>query len=949
DSGFPASFAQERLWLLDQLEPGEATYHMPAAVRLRGPLNVAALHGASSGAVLRHEALRTLFEATPDGPVQVILPPAPVPLPEIDLSALPPDRFEAEALRLADAEARRPFDLATGPLLRAALVRLAADEHLLLFNLHHIAADGGSMAVLLRDVGALYRAALTGGDPGLPALPVQYADFAVWQRERMRRERLAALLAFWRAQLAGAPPAIELPADRPVPAERTRRGGTVPFALSEELSRELATLARRRGATRFMVLLAGLDALLARLSGQSDLVVGIPVSGRTRIETEELVGLFVNTLPIRVDCGGCLPALDLIGRVRRALLEAHAHQELPFEQLVNALRPERDLGRSPLFQVMLAPRGAEMALDLPGIVAEPLPVDTGTARFDLTFLLGEETPVAGTLEYSSDLFDAATAARLAGWWRTLLEGLAAAGEEERLADLPLLDAAERAQLLETGDGGMLPAQEEGTGLHELFARQAVASPDAVALVHGELRVTYGDLAARATKLAGVLRGLGVGPEVPVGVCARRTPDLIAALLGVLAAGGCYLPLDPGYPPERLALMLEDSRAPIALLEEGLRDRIPENAARLVFLESVGHSGAAVLPRGEALPGNLAYLIYTSGSTGRPKGVAIEHRSAVALVRWARGVFAPEELDGVLASTSVCFDLSVFEIFVPLSLGGRVILAENALELPTLPAALEVTLVNTVPSAMSTLIRMDGLPPSVRTVTLAGEPLPRSLVREIHAAGVERVLDLYGPSEDTTYSTFATFPRTGPAEEGAPEIGRPIEGTRAYVVDAASHLLPAGVPGELLLGGAGLARGYLGRPDLTAERFVPDPFSGVPGSRLYRTGDLVRWRLGRPEPVLDFLVRIDHQVKVRGFRIELGEIEAVLARHPAVRQAAVVARGEGENRRLVAYVAAGDGSAESGRHVLEALYTHMGISLPAYMVPAAVVVLESLPLTPNGKV
>jgi amino acid adenylation domain-containing protein len=942
DSGFPASFAQERLWFLDQLEPGEATYHMPAAVRLRGPLNVAALHGALSGAVLRHEALRTLFEATPDGPVQVILPPAPVPLPEIDLSTLAADRFEAEALRLAAAEARRPFDLATGPLLRAALVRLAADEHRLLFNLHHVAADGGSMAVLLRDVGALYRAALTGGDPGLPALPIQYADFAVWQRERMRRERLAALLAFWRGQLAGAPPAIELPADRPVPVERTRRGGTVPFALSEELSRELATLARRRGATRFMVLLAGLDALLARLSGQSDLVVGIPVSGRTRIETEELVGLFVNTLPLRVDCGGCLSALDLIGRVRRALLEAYAHQELPFEQLVNALRTERDLGRSPLFQVMLAPRGAEMALDLPEIVAELLPVDTGTFRFDLTFLLGEETPVGGTLEYSADLFDAVTAARLAGWWRTLLEGMAAAGEEDLLAGLPLLDAAERSQLLATGDGGPRPVEED-VGLHELFARQAAASPDAVALVHGELQVTYGELAARAAQLAKILRGLSVGPEVPVGVCAQRTPDLIAALLGVLAAGGCYLPLDPGYPPERLALMLEDAGAPVVLLEEGLRDRLPEGAARLVFLESVGHGGTAILPRGEGLPGNLAYLIYTSGSTGRPKGVAIEHRSAVALVRWARGVFAPEELSGVLASTSVCFDLSVFEIFVPLSLGGRVILAENAMELPTLPAAPEVTLVNTVPSAMAALAALDGLPPSVRTVNLAGEPLPRQLVQALHAAGAERVLDLYGPSEDTTYSTFAQI---NPAAAGAPEIGRPIEGTRAYVVDAASHLLPSGVPGELLLGGAGLARGYLRRPDLTAERFVPDPYSGDPGGRLYRTGDLVRWRSDRS---LDFLGRIDHQVKVRGFRIELGEVEAVLARHPEVRQAAVVARGEGEDRRLVAYVAAGDGSAESGRHVLEALYTDMDISLPAYMVPAAVVVLESLPLTPNGKV
>ncbi|HKH45843.1 MAG TPA: amino acid adenylation domain-containing protein, partial [Thermoanaerobaculia bacterium] len=737
-------------------------------------------------------------------------------------------------------------------------------------------------------------------------------------------------LGAWRNRLAGLPPRLELPTDRPRPAVQTHRGAARSIAMSPELSARLVALGRREGATPFMTLLAGWQALLGRWAGVEDLAVGTPIAGRNREETERLIGLFVNTLVLRGDLSGGPSFRELLGRVREVSLEAHEHQEVPFERLVEALAPERSLSHSPLFQVLFAVQNVPRRnLDLSGVRLSPLGAAEETAKFDLSLSLVEEGgQLFGGLSYNTDLFDGATAERMLGHFAALLSQ---AGEDpdRRLPELDLLSEAERSQRLrEWNDTG---AAGEGALIHELFERRAAEHPEAPALLWNGETVSYGELDRRAGRLARRLRRLGAGPEVVVGVCLERKPELVVALLAVLKSGGAYLPLDPVYPPERLALMLADSGAAAVVSRSGLESRLPCSVP-VCRVEEEGEEIQAVAPEIQAAPDNLAYLIYTSGSTGRPKGVAICHRSAVTLLDWAAEVFAPEELSRVLAATSVSFDLSVYELFLPLSRGGTVVLAENALALPGLDA--DVTLVNTVPPALAELVRTGGLPRTVRTVNLAGEALPRWLVEEIYRTGhVERVYNLYGPSEDTTYSTFV---RVAPGQASAPSIGRPIRATQAYVVDAELGLQPVGVPGELFLGGAGLARGYLGRPELTAERFVPDPFGSSPGARLYRTGDLARWLAGGN---LEFLGRRDHQVKLRGFRIELGEIEAALEEHAAVGAAVVVAREE----RLVAYVAS------AGAPEIRELREHLRSRLPEHMVPSVFMVLEALPLTPNGKV
>jgi amino acid adenylation domain-containing protein len=935
----PLSFAQQRLWFLDQLDPGSAAYNIPSAVRLTGTLNAAALDAAVSAIVRRHEALRTVFGRGADGdPVQIILPAGPFPLPVVDLSALAAPGEEAR--RLAVEEARRPFDLAQGPLLRVLRVARGEREHDLLITMHHIVSDGWSMGVLVRELTALYAAFTTGLPSPLPELPVQFGDFAVWQRRWLSGAVLEAELDHWRERLSGAPPALELPTDRPRPAVQTFRGAMVDFVLPRRLLAGLTGFVRQRKATLFMALLAAFATLLARLTGQEDVSMGSPIAGRTDTQTEGLIGFFANTLVLRtrLDAG---PGMgDLLARVRDTTLAAYAHQQVPFESLVERLQPERDLGRTPLFQVMLALQNAPPgALQAPGLRLAPLLVDSGTAKFELTLTLAEQGgALQGSAEHNRDLFDGTTIRRLLGQWEVLLD--AALEEPERnVFELPLLTAAERqALLVEWNDtGGPSPAGL----LPDLFAAQARRNPEAVALVWKEERLTYGELAARVQALADRLRRLGVGPEVRAGVLLERSPDLVVALLAILESGGAYVPLDPAYPRERLAWIAADAAVALVITEEALLPLAGEiTAGPVVDVRAggpeEGPKARASSARGNALgwegtADNLAYLIYTSGSTGRPKGVAIEHRSAAARVRWAAEAFSPEELAGVLASTSVAFDLSVFEIFVPLCLGGTVYLAENALELPSLPAAGEVTLLNTVPAAAAALAE---IPASVRTINLAGEPLhPELAARLYENSRGERVLNLYGPSEDTTYSTWASVSRG--AERVT--IGRPLPGTRVSLLDRAFQPVPVGVTGELCLAGAGLARGYFGRPDLTAERFVPDPRE--PGGRLYRTGDLAR-RL--PGGEIDFLGRLDHQVKVRGFRIEPGEIETALESHPAVREAAVVARGEGVGRHLAAFYGA-DGVDPS------ALRDWLRERLPEHMVPSLLIPLGALPRTPNGKV
>ena len=942
----PLSFAQQRLWLLAQLEPDSPAYNLPFAVHYRG-LDLAAFGAALSEVVHRHEALRTAFVAPAGEPVQEIRLAAPIALPRVDLGGLPAELRLPESRRLTFAEALRPFDLTAGLLLRA--VALIHDgtrgDVVVVTTLHHAAADAWSLEIFRNELAVLYEACRRGEPSPLPELPLQYGDFAVWQRRWLHGEVLEAEIAYWRERLAGLPPVLDLPADRPRPAVRSPRGGHRRVALPPTLAMGLRHLARRRGSTLFMVLLAAFQTLLARLSGRTDLAVGTPVAGRSRTEIEGLIGFFVNTLVLRTDLAGDPRFEDLLVRVRAAALDAYAHQDLPFERLVEELSPERSLAHTPLFQAMLALENVSRreAEEAAGSAMEELELEGGIAKFDLVFAFverGEE--LQGGATYSADLFDEATVERWLGHFKTLLEGVIAA-PELRLSDLPFLTAAELRQLAVWSLGESV--EDCGLCLHELFAGQALRTPDAVAVVCGEAALSYRELAARAHHLAHYLRGLGVGPEVRVGICTERSLDMVVGMLGVLAAGGAYVPLDPAYPAERLAFTLADAATPVLLTATALLPILPpgsEGVERICLdrLREDLEREPAGPPETGVQPDNLAYVIYTSGSTGRPKGVAISHAAAVALVRWARTLHSQAELAGVLASTSICFDLSVFELFLPLCAGGAVFLARNALELASLPGAGRVTLINTVPSAIAELVRVNALPASVRTVNLAGEPLLRDLVDRIYRCpGVERVLNLYGPSEDTTYSTFTVVPREGSV---APTIGRPVGGGRARVLDRELQPLPVGAPGELFLGGRGLARGYLGHPERTAASFIPDPLAVEPGSRLYRTGDLARYR---SDGELEFLGRIDHQVKVRGFRIELGEIEAALAGLPEVRDAVVLAReDEPGDRRLVAYVVpAGEGLDVS------ALRQALGRRLPGFMIPSAFLVLEALPLTPNGKV
>ncbi len=938
DAARSLSFAQERLWFLDQLAPGQAVYNMPVALRLSGRMDVEALSGALTILTHRHAALRTTF-AEADGAPYAVVGPAEggFSLPVIDVS-------ESEALRLAQAEAVRPFDLAAGPLVRGVLLRLDAEEHLLVLVLHHIVADGWSLDVLARELSAGYAALSRREQPALPDLPIQYSDYAAWQRASLSAEAVAAELSAWQDRLAGLPPALTLPGDRPRPPVQSFRGGTESINFPGSLRTALGRLGARSGATSFMVWLAGFAALLARLTGETDLAVGTAVANRPRVETEGLIGLFVNSLAVRGDLSGDPSFVELLSRIRESALWAFSHQELPFEKLVEALAPVRALSHAPLFQVMLVAEVAAQTIDLPGLAVRRQPLDTGTAKLDLLLTLRDEGAGA-ELEFNRDLFDRTTALRLLSQLGTLLTA-AATAPEQRLADLPLLTEPERQQLIEWNT---VPAPTRGGAtLIERFAAQAQRTPAAEAIVDGHERISYSELAHKTWEMSERLTRMGVGPEVRVGVFLPRTADMVAALLGVLAAGGAYVPLDPRQPAVRLRWTLEDAGASVLISEPEMLARLAEGGdwqGETLLVDVVSSAGLPSLGDWEGGAGRgaggegLAYVIYTSGSTGRPKGVAIEHRSAAAMLDWGAERFSAEELSGVLAATSIAFDLSVFEIFLPLTTGGRVILARDALELTSLPAAAEVTLVNTVPSAMTEILRLGGLPASVRTVNLAGEPLPALLAADLYRQPqVQRVWNLYGPSEDTTYSTGSLVPRDG----SAPAIGRPLPGTLVRVLDAALQPVPVGVPGELCLGGSGLARGYLGRPELTASRFIPDPLGSL-GSRLYRTGDLARFR---PDGELEFLGRGDHQVKVRGFRIELGEIEAVLAEHPAVRAAAVLVDERPAGARLVAFWAPRRPEADAEPAVLRAFLRDR---LPEPMLPSSFVRLAVLPLTPNGKI
>ena len=939
----PVSFAQQRLWFLDQLDPGLGFYNIARGYRLEGDLDVPALERAFRGIEERHEVLRTVFALTADGPVQVVGPAGGVKVSTTDLTGLPEESREREAIRLAEENAKRPFDLSRGPLLRADLLRLGERDHVLAVTVHHVAFDGWSLDVFERELGQLYEAFAAGESPALPELPVQYGDYAVWQREWLAGEVLEEQLSYWKGQLKGAPAVLELSVSGPRPPRQTFRGATESLVLSKPLSDSVRRLAQAEKATLFMTLLAAFQVFLLRHSGQEDVVVGSPVAGRNRSDVEGLIGFFVNTLVFRTDLSGDPSFREAIERVRSVAIDAYAHQDVPFEKLVEELNPERTLSHSPLFQVMMILQSSspDAGPVLPGISVSGLELEGQSAKFDLTASFVDTGERIGVrFQYNPDLFHAETVVRMLSHMEVLLAAIVQ-DPDRAVSRLPLLTPRERnTVLVEWNDtDAALPPERS---VSELFETQAARTPDADAVVFGRERWTYRQLNERSNRLARHLRGLGVGPAVLVGLCLERSPEMVAGILAVLKAGGAYVPLDPAYPPERLAFMLEDAAARVVLTHDHLAGVLPSglSAVRVRLdadaAEIARQSGEN--PSALAGPDDLAYVIYTSGSTGTPKGVQVEHRNAVALIAWGRDFFSHGELGGVLASTSVCFDLSIFELLVPLCSGGAAIIARDALELPDLDAASEVTLVNTVPSAMAELLRSGRFPDSVRTINLAGEPLAPALVDAVLRSGAgRRVFDLYGPTEDTTYSTCARRLAEAPAT-----IGRPISNKRIYVLDRHLEPVPIGVAGDLFVAGAGVARGYLGRPDATAERFLADPFRGG-AERMYRTGDRGRHL---PDGRIQFLGRLDDQVKVRGYRIELGEIETALSKHPSIRACAVAAREEPSgDKRLVGYVVSRDGAALSPGEIRAFLKT----TLPEFMIPSRFLFLEALPLTSNGKV
>ncbi|WP_051181214.1 amino acid adenylation domain-containing protein [Thermithiobacillus tepidarius DSM 3134] len=951
----PLSFAQKRLWFIDQLEPGNPFYNIPIAIRLRGPLHLPALESALRHLVQRHESLRTTFAAPVGQPVQVIAPALDLPLPVTDLGQLPADAREAEARRLARAEAETPFDLERGPLLRCALLRLGTDEHILMLTMHHIISDGWSTGVFYRELAACYDAFAQSREPTLPELPLQYADFTLWQQDWLRGPELERQLAYWREQLGGKLPVLQLPSDRPRPAVQSHRGAEYRFRLSAQLTQSLKSLGQQEGATLFMVLLAAFNVLLFRYTGAEDLIVGSPIANRSRVELEGLIGFFVNTLALRTRLDGGLSFRQLLARVKESTLGAYAHQDLPFEKLVEVLQPERSLSHNPLFQVMFVLQSAPMQpLALHGLSTESLEVDSGTAKFDLLLSMTDRPEgLSGSLGYSSDLFDEATIVRLVSHFETLLEGIVAA-PQNRVDELPLLPAAERRRLLGDWNATRTDYPAERC-LHQLFEAQAQSTPDApAALFQGE-SLSYAELNRRANQLAHTLQGLGIGPDDRVGICVTRSLDLLVAVLGVLKAGAAYVPLDPSYPPERLAYMLEDAGAPVLLTQARLLPDLPAHGARTLCLDRDWDRIAQAPthnPEPAVTPEHLAYVIYTSGSTGQPKGVAMGQRPLLNLLAWqVRNSTLPRGAK-TLQFASLSFDVSFQEIFSTWCAGGTLVLIpeDTRRDMWALAQTLKehrvarLFLPFVALEHLAEVIEESGiLPTSLREVVTAGEQLQVT-------GAVQRLFERldgcilqnqYGPSEShvVTAHTLAGPPADWPR---LPPIGRPIANCRIYLLDGRRQPVPIGIPGELYIGGPVLARGYLNRPELSAERFLPDPFQ--PGGRLYKTGDLARYL---PDGNIEFLGRIDHQVKIRGFRIELGEIEAVLSQHPAVRTALVTVREDQPGRRrLAAYVLAEDPGNAPAAGELRAFLQER---LPEYMVPAAFVVLATFPLTPSGKV
>lgn len=943
----PLSFSQQRLWFLDQYEPGKPFYNIPFGLRFSGPLNITALEQSLDEIIRRHELLRTVFSVADGEPVQIITPPVSGSLALVDLRDRSENEREDEARGLAAGEAQRSFDLREGPLCRSTLIRLAEEDHLLVLVMHHIVSDGWSMGVLHRELSSLYRAFSQSQPSPLAELPIQYADYAVWQREWFKGPELERQLSYWKKQLEGAPGVLCLAADHPRPAVQSYRGARRSMELSQDLTVGLKALSRKEGVTLFMTLLAAFQTLLYRYTGQEDVLVGSPIANRTRTEIERLIGFFVNTLVLRTDLSGNASFRELLHRVRNVALEAYEHQDLPFEKLVEELNPQRSLSHAPLFQVMFVMQNAPAAhRDLPGLTSNQVKLDNGTTKFDLSVAMIEQSDgIKGSLEYSTDLFDEATIIRLSRHFRTLLESIVA-DPEQSVSDLPILTEPEQHELL-IGWNDTNRDYPRDKCIHRWVEEQVEKTPDAIAVLFEETKLTYGELNQRANHLAHYLIGLGVGPEIRVGICVERSLELIIGILGILKAGGAYVPLDPCFPKERMAFICEDTRIPVLLSQERLIETLPPFTGELVCLdrdwERISRESNDN-PESGAIAENLAYIIYTSGSTGRPKGVQVPHCRVINFLTHVKESLGMTEQDAMPLVANICFDISVMELFLPLVSGARLVVASThvALDgdrLEQMLSGYRITILHATPATWRVLLQagwsgLDGL-----TILSGGEALQSDLAAQLRTKG-HALWNLYGPTETAIYSSAAAYRPS--SDDPAVSIGRPIANTQIYILDNRLRPLPVGVAGQLCIGGEGLSRGYLNRADLTAESFVPNPFGSEPGARLYKTGDLARYL---PDGNIEVLGRIDHQIKLRGFRIEPGEIESVLSEHPGICQSVVLAREDiPGDKRLVAYVVTRGSPAATANQ----LRAYLKEKLPEYMVPSAFVFLDDMPLTPNGK-
>ena len=948
---FPVSFAQQRLWFLAQLEPDNPSYNIPQILRLKGELNVNALEEALNTIIARHESLRTTFREIDGEPVQIVSSAHKIKLGFEDLKELPESQREDEAHRLAVTEVRRAFDLSRDYPLRAMLVRIEDDDNWLLLTMHHIVSDGWSMGILTRELSNIYEALATNQDISLSELPVQYTDFAEWQREWLQGEVLEEQLGYWLKRLAGAPAMLKLPTDHARPVRQSFNGASRSLKLSQQLSDSLVQFSQREGVTLFMTTLAAFETLLFRYTGQEDIVVGTPIAGRNRVEIESLIGFFVNTLALRTDLSANPSFRQLLQRVKEVALGAYAHQDLPFEKLVEELNPERDVSHSPIFQVMFGMQNTprEMAR-LNGLTIARVPLPSVTAKFDLTLFLSETaTGLNCWLEYNTDLFEETTISRMLSHFEHLLEQIVT-NPDRSILQLPLMSQAERAQLLteQNATASDYPKQ----CIHQAFASQVERTPNSVALVTESQKLTYVQLDRRANQLARHLKNCGVGPGDIVGLCVERSPEMLVSVLGILKSGAAYLPLDPSYPQERLAFMLEDGKAKVLVTQEQLEQKLLSHAAKAVFIdrdwETIARESADRFDTAVTAE-SLAYVMYTSGSTGTPKAVAVTHKSVLRLVKQTN--YARLEADEVfLQFAPLSFDASTFEIWGSLLNGGQLVLMPPGLvSLAQLGEAIKhygVTTLWLTAGLFQQMVEteLDSLR-GLRQLLAGGDALSVAHVEQVARELKDcQLINGYGPTENTTF-TCCYRVRRGERFTGSVPIGYSISNTQVYILDGELEPVPVGVVGELYTGGDGLAIGYLNDAALTAERFVPNPFSTELGTRVYRTGDYARFRT---DGSIEFMGRIDHQVKLRGHRIELTEIEGALKQYPAVRDATVVMRrSDHGNKHLIAYIIANSELAES--ILTGELKDLLRQSLPDYMVPSYFHFLEQFPLTPSGKI